>query len=157
MHNLVTSLLVDRFEAECGKWQVKAEDGVGFAMLVEFGLPLDYAKEHGHRYLDLAVYGPMNYVQVYGRTRWTVISDDDLEWDEEQDEDVIKDGCDYDEGASDWVLWSDHDSGWRDGIDRLLRSVPRLLSVRVQKAPLSEVFPSEEEHLAAKSRRPGGA
>ncbi len=108
LENIVSSIITTTFENEVKRWQTKNEKQ--FAMLVSFGLSLDYDKEEGYRHLDILIYGPMNYVGVLVRERWTIIPVDDLE------EDGIKSGCDYRKGDSGWFFASYHDSCWTDGV-----------------------------------------
>lgn len=90
--------------------------GIGWAL----NFPLR-EKEDGYRHVELLIYAPYNYVGVFIRENWNVISLDDLEYDEESGEQYIKKGKDYSQGVGEWRRLSYHDSCWRsDGVDRLL-------------------------------------
>lgn len=105
------------FERECGKHQLSKGRK---AFMVSFRLSIDYDKEEGYRHLEVAFWGPQNYVQVWVRETWDVIPVEDLEYDEEADESRVKKGKNYRTGSSEWKMVADHDSCWRDGIKRVL-------------------------------------
>ena len=110
MENIVSNIICITFENEIKRWQTKNEKQ--YAMMVSFALSLDYDKEDGYRHLDILIYGPMNYVTVLVRERWTIIPIDELDGD-----DSLKPGCDYREGDSGWFLAAYHDSCWTsDGV-----------------------------------------
>jgi hypothetical protein len=121
--NIAEKLIVNLFESTCGKWQVKKPEAERRGFLMSFSTPIDHDRESGYRYADLLLYGDMNYVGVWSRTRWTVIPLEDLEDDGEGDT-YVKDGKDYDEGASEWTLLVCHDSGWRSAVHNFLRDQP---------------------------------
>lgn len=125
IENLFSNVICQQFEKEPGKNQnpclfppgaIMTKDPQAF--LVEFKTRIDYDKEEGYRYLDLLIYGPTNYVQVWTRTRATVISMGDME--EDDGEMVPKRGNDYVESATEWEIHSDHDSCWRDAVQRII-------------------------------------
>jgi len=88
------------------------------AMLIEFGISLDYDKEEGYRSLELMIFPNSRYVQVWTRETWNVISLTDLT---NEGDAVPLPGKDYVEGATEWKLLSDHDSCWRsDGVQRFV-------------------------------------
>lgn len=120
--SILTKVLVQIFEQEVGKWQDKKTPGDRKALLVSFSLR-NHENEEGHRELDLLVYGPTNYVGVYARECWSVISLDDLEPSGDEDgEMVISPGKDYTVGQEPWRRVAYHDSGWRtDGINDVLQ------------------------------------
>jgi hypothetical protein len=118
MYDLVTKVLVQTFEEKVGKHQIHNKDGKRRALKVVFSLTIDHEKEDGYRFLDLIIYGPMNYVGVYARERWNVIPLEDLE---DEDDGGPKPGKNYVEGAEKWKRIAYHDSCWRtDGVHRLL-------------------------------------
>jgi hypothetical protein len=106
---LLSTVICKTFEKVCGKWQAKKSEPKAF--LVSFSIPTDYDKEEGYRHLDLVLYAEFNYVSVYTRERWEVISVDDLE---EGDDAGVKPGKDYTKGDSGWNLIGSHDSCWRE-------------------------------------------
>ena len=122
MHGMVSDMICAIFEDKVGKWQVrKVREGVDLkALLVSFHERINYDKEEGYRQVDLLVYGPMNYVGVWVRRRWTVISQDDLDYDKESCENVIKEGKDYQTGSTEWEQICYHDSCWRSAINDFL-------------------------------------
>lgn len=82
---------------------------------VSFRTRIDHDKEEGYRFVDMVLYAPMNYVGVHVRDRWCVIPLEDLVTGEDGDT-YIKEGEDYQEGASGWTCLSYHDSCWRDAV-----------------------------------------
>ncbi len=119
----LASIICQTFEKDVGRWQAKKPDGGRRAMLVSFSARIDHDKEEGYRQIDLLIYGPMNYVQVWTRKRATVIALEDLE---DGDDGGIKPGKDYTTSATEWELLCDHDSGWRtDGVQDFLRKNER--------------------------------
>lgn len=119
MHYLLADVICRTFLKDVGKWQAKSAPNEK-AMRIVFKTGIDHDKEEGYRFLELVVYGPMNYVQVWTRTSWNVIPLADME-DGDDGEMFVKKGKAYQEGASEWKLIADHDSGWRDGVRDLLR------------------------------------
>lgn len=117
MLNLLANVIADTFTKECGKFQMRKEAPKAFRMA--FSLPNETGEE-GYRHLEVILFAPLNYVQVWIRETWDVISEDDLEYDEDGDS-RIKKGKDYTKGADPWKLVSDHDSGWRSGVESTLR------------------------------------
>lgn len=110
MTDIVTKLVTNLFTSACGNWQSKKPESERKAFLMEFSTRIDYGLESGYRYVDLLLYGDMNYIGVWQRTRWTVIPLEDL--DEVDGDTYVKPGKAYQEGASEWALLSYHDSGW---------------------------------------------
>ncbi len=110
--HLLTTVIRTTFLSEVGKNQ-KSQRAVK-GMLLSFKLA-PRGEEEGYRYLDVLLYAPANYVGVYRRERWDVIPEADL------DEDGPKPGKDYVKGESPWELLSCHDSGWTEGVERVLR------------------------------------
>lgn len=91
------------------------------AMLVSFNKRINYDTEQGYRHLHLAIYASSNYVFVAEMDDWNVISLDDLEYDDGNQDSYIKPGKDYVKGKSDWKRLSYHDSCWRsDGVNRFI-------------------------------------
>jgi len=119
-NDLLSTVLVQTFNDQCGKWQCKKPEAEQKAMLISFHSSVDYDKEEGYRFVEILIYGLMNYVSVYVRTRWTVISLDDIDVDDEG-EAFVKKGKDYQKGSSDWKLVGHHDSGWRSAIEDILK------------------------------------
>lgn len=89
------------------------------AMLIEMDIHIDSEKEEGYRHIDLLLYAPSNYVQVWTRERWDVIPLEDLEYDDDGDS-YVKKGKDYTKGETEWTMLSDHDSCWRDAVQKLI-------------------------------------
>jgi hypothetical protein len=129
MLNLLVSVLRQTFEEKVGKFQVKQEQPK--ALLTNFRLTVDTDVEDGYRYLEVAIYAPCNYVQVWVREAWTVIPVEDLDYDDDGDA-TLKPGTDYDEGYTDWFLVADHDSGWTEGISRILRQYQNRITTFAQ-------------------------
>lgn len=127
MYSLLSDVICQTFMKAVGKWQTK--NPVENAMKIAFKTGIDHDKEEGYRYLELVIYGPLNYVQVWTRTSWNVIPLEDLEYDAEQDDHYVKKGKDYQAGASEWKKIADHDSGWREGVRELLRENERNIHV----------------------------
>ena len=115
--NVLSTIITTAFTNEVGKFQSK--NPIKQGMLVTFGTDINHDKEDGYRYFDLLVYGPMNYVGVYIRRRWTVIDLNDLNFNDDGDA-TIRFGKDYESGETPWEMISYHDSGWREGVRRVL-------------------------------------
>jgi hypothetical protein len=97
------------------------------AMLIQFGVNIDYDKEDGYRGKDLLIWAKSNYVQVWQRDNWNVISLEDLE---DEDDGGPKAGKDYQSGHSEWKFMSDHDSCWRsDGVDQFVFNNRDILTI----------------------------
>lgn len=92
------------------------------ALEITFRARIDYDREDGYRFVDLLIYRPTNYTKVYCRSRWDIITSDDLIY--EDGESFIKAGSKgYQKGETGWALLADHDSGWRmDGVERFINS-----------------------------------
>jgi hypothetical protein len=116
---LLADIICQTFTEQCGKFQCKKPEAEQKAMVVGFSIPIDYDKEQGYRHLDVAIYGPMNYVGVWTRERWTVIPLEDLEDDGEGDT-CVKKGKDYNKGQSEWKQVCYHDSGWRSVVQDII-------------------------------------
>lgn len=117
--SLLKHVLCHEFETRCGKWQCKKAEQKAF--LFSFKTSLDYAKEDGYRYIDVVIYGEMNYVGVWIRKRWNVVALDDLNYGPDGEADGLKPGKKYEEGSGPWVQVANHDSCWREGVDTALR------------------------------------
>lgn len=115
---LLRSVIEHEFMERVGKFQVRQDEPK--AMMVSFSTGVQKGEE-GYRYFDILIYAPQNYVTVWTRKRWNVISEEHLEYDEDSEDMVIKKGFDYVEGASPWTKIADHDSGWREGINDALK------------------------------------
>lgn len=130
--DMLAEVIITTFDLQVGKHQ--ATKPVPTAMQVSFRMYVEHEKEEGYRYLDLLIYGPANYVGIYERTRWDVIPQEDLTYDEESDEYLIKEGKSYNKGTSPWALKGYHDSGWRDAIRRVLREhAPKMMGLDKRK------------------------
>jgi len=117
-NSILTTIITETFEKEVGRNQTTKGQK---ALLVSFRLPINTDKEDGYRCLELLVYGPMNYVGVYVRQTWDIISLDDLDFDDDGDG-CPKPGKDYVKTTTAWEQICYHDSGWRtDGIDRIIQ------------------------------------
>ena len=111
MDFLLADVISQTFMTEVGKFQAKAE--IPIAMKVRFKTQPDYNVEEGYRYLELVIYAPFNYVQVWFRTSWIVVP---------LEEKFVKSGKEaYQEGTSEWKCVADHDNCWRDGVRQILR------------------------------------
>lgn len=119
INDILTRIITSTFETEVGRSQVKRP--VQEVLLIDFRTALDYDKEEGYRHLSMMIYAPMRYVQVWYNTSWRVIDRDHLDYDDKLDEEFIKPGCDYVTGKTEWVKISDHDSCWREGVERIVR------------------------------------
>ena len=115
LSNLLSDIVCQEFMSRVGKNQARQAEPK--AMLISFTLS-PKSDEEGYRYLDLLIYGPMNYVGVFVRERWNVIPVADLVG-EDGDERPAP-GKGYQKGSSEWVKVCYHDSGWRDGVRQVL-------------------------------------
>lgn len=155
MIGIVQTIVTDTFQQQV-RDPLRDDRDADNAMVVSFSAPIDYDRESGYRYVDLMLYAPSNYVAVLVRRRWNVVSLDDLEWDDEHQEDVLKPGADYVEGAEDWSLISYHDSGWRDGVGRFFREYePDLNSIKTLRGwyRLTHIAPEEGTELLENTDR----
>jgi len=120
MIDVLSHIICHEFEIRCGKHQLVSDVSKADpqAFKLTFDTEVKYDKEEGYRYLDVIIYGPMNYVQVWMRRRWDVIPVEDMDYNE--DGGTPLPGKDYQKGASEWVLLGDHDSGWREGVRKVL-------------------------------------
>lgn len=115
MKNTVSNIICSEFENNVGRWQIKKE--TMYAMKLTFRLSNNWDMEEGYRHLQMLIFGPMNYIGVFVKEDWTVIPVDELD----DEEDCLKEGCDYRTGDTDWKMISYHDSCWTsDGVDRIL-------------------------------------
>ena len=114
MEYIVTRMICTTFERDVGRWQSKNEKQT--AMQVSFSLRNDYDKEEGYRYIDVLIFGPMNYVGVLVRERWNIIPLTDLDAEKE----CLKPGYDYREGDTGWISVGYHDSCWREGVKEVI-------------------------------------
>lgn len=112
--NILTAVLAQTFQTVCGTWQSKKAEPKAF--LVSFSIPIDHTKESGYRQVEFALYAEYNYVGVYTRECWNVIPLEDLEYNEGDDEEYIKEGKDYSTGNSGWTQVISHDTCWRDAV-----------------------------------------
>lgn len=113
MVGMLEQVIAHAFEREVGC------NAPGTAFVVPMRTRIDYDTEEGYRYLDLLLTARSNYVSVFARRRWVVISTNDLV--ETDDGDVsVAPGRDYTTGEGAWQLIACHDSGWRDAVRRLL-------------------------------------
>ena len=150
--HLLATVIEQTFEKEVGRWQTRRT--LRKAIKFSFSLTINHDKEEGYRSVDLVLYAPYNYVGVYVRERWNVIDLDHLV---DGDDGVvyIKDGHDYEEGASDWTCIAYHDSCWRsDGVQDFLSKYQDRLQT-FENSALSSFFdtmkvPEELEHAHEK-------
>jgi len=132
LQHILASVIQDTFHKEVGKNQGRRthQDGLtipkqlqgqgqGKALKVRFKTATDYDTEEGYRFVDLVIYAPMNYVQVWVKKSWDVIPTDDLEY--EDGESFIKKGKSYIKGSDPWTKIADHDSCWTEGVDQVLK------------------------------------
>jgi hypothetical protein len=115
----ITSLLVSAidqtFMEKVGKF--KADKYAKMTIALPASL-----NEEGYRNLEIVIYAPMNYVQVWVRETADVISHEDMEYNEADDEMYIKAGKDYTKSATPWEKVADHDSAWRSGLEDIFRT-----------------------------------
>jgi hypothetical protein len=123
--NLLADVITWTFDKECGKYQLRKEEPK--ALCVKFRSTVNPEKEEGYRSVELLIWGPMNYVQVWVRSTWNVIPVEDLIFDDDGDASVAP-GKDYQKGVSPWVLLADHDSGWRDGVRQALQEKESIIT-----------------------------
>lgn len=122
-NSMLATVLNQTFTQQCGKHQYTKNPADPQAMVVTFSVPVDAEKFDGYQTLEVVYWGPQNYVQVWVRYAWNVISVSDLE--EGPDGELqVKAGQDYKKGASEWTKVADHDSGWCDGMKSVLRDYP---------------------------------
>lgn len=116
---ILSDVICETFLSEVGKHQQNSEKK---ALHIRFRTTVDYNKEEGYRYLDLVIFAPHNYVQVWIRSSWNVIPQDELVYDEDLDDTVIARFSEgYRSGSSGWELIHNHDSCWRDGVRNVIQ------------------------------------
>jgi len=125
--NIVKNIICSQFDKTLGRdSDPQLFSSRDKAMQITFSLSADYDKEDGFRHLKILIFGGgSNYISVYGMTDWNVIENDALT---DEDDPHVKDGRDYIEGATPWVLYGCHDSCWRDAVGRLLREFRERIS-----------------------------
>ncbi len=124
--SIFATVLNATFEEKCGKWQ--ADKPAPKAFQIQFALGINHETEDGYRTLEIALFAPHNYVQVWVRKTWEVIPLDDLEYAEGECIGT-KPGKEYRKGASEWRKVADHDSCWREGVENILREYEREITV----------------------------
>ena len=88
-------------------------------MALTFGLKLSVPPNlDGHRTLEVVVFRPMTYTQVWSRLLSTTIPLVDLE---DEDGEGPKPGKDWTTSTGEWRLHADHDSCWREGLAEALK------------------------------------
>lgn len=146
MLKMLAQVVNATFLDKCGKFQLSRKDEAGPQVFqVGFRLSTDFAVEEGYRHLEVAFWAPQNYVQVLVRETWNVIPLEDLEYNEEEDESFPKPGKDYVEGASAWRLVADHDSGWREGLVRILQEYEKKIRGLDRSEPFWKLIPATSE------------
>ena len=115
--SMLSDILCETFLKFPGKRQRDSDNPLG--MLVTFRTPTHHEVEEGYRFLDLFIYAPLNYVQVWTRHRSDIILLSDME--EEDGEMVPKRGKRYKNTEEPWMLIADHDSVWRDMVRGFLQ------------------------------------
>lgn len=106
---LFSKIIDQTFEKEAGKGQ--ANQPSPKSMLITFRTHTDTQREEGYRWVEFLLWAPNNYVQVWSRDYWDVAPVEDGE----------RTTDDYSKGSDDWVLLANHDSCWRDAVDKFLR------------------------------------
>lgn len=109
-HHLLATIIEHQFEQNPGMnqsplWGKKPKEPK--ALLITFKTTLDYKVEEGYRFLDLLIYAPTNYVQVWTRERSNIYRFDDPE-------------KRYVETNENWIMHTDHDSVWRSAISNVI-------------------------------------
>lgn len=112
---MLAEVICDKFLKEVGKGQGLVRN----AMLITFRSVTNFDLEEGYRHIELLIYAPSNYVQVWVRDTSDVIPLEDME--EQGEEMVPKKGTGYTKSATEWKLIGDHDSCWRDAVEKLLK------------------------------------
>ena len=117
-HRIISDIVCDEYERSYGRNRSKLDKPTG--MLITFFLATDYEVEDGYRHMQLFIYAEMNYVSVFVREHWDVISVDDFDY-KGGEQRLKKDTGGRVLGHSAWRLASCHDSCWRqDGVESVL-------------------------------------
>lgn len=120
MGNIAVTMINTTFEKDCGKWQEKKAEPKAFRL--RFDLTSGMKNCTGYWDLEMVIYAPANYVAVWYRECWDYIKDDDLEYNEDTDEEFVKEGAEgYIKGAGPWLCEGYHDSCWRDAVETVLK------------------------------------
>ncbi len=130
VHSILTHIIDAEFMKNVGKFQVNHKregKDAPEAMLLCFNLPTAMDEE-GYRHVEIAIYAAMNYVSVFTRERWDVISSDDMDYGLDGEGDPqIKPGRGYTKGEDAWTRVAHHDSAWREGLDRIFEKYGKKL------------------------------
>ena len=129
---ILGDIICREFDSNIGRNQGRKVNDMGGnaeCMDLKFGIHIDHEKEDGYRFLEMRIFGYLNYVTVAVRESWTVIPIDHLEYNEDAGELEIKEGFDYEEGQTPWMLISHHDSCWREGVNDILKDYEDKIAV----------------------------
>ena len=117
--SLITKIVNDTLDKEAPRASWGAPNTMALTIGLKLSVPTDL---DGHRTLEVVVFRPMNYTQVWSRLLSTTIPLLDLE---DEEGEGPRPGKDYTTTTGEWTLHANHDSCWRDGLTSLLRLYDR--------------------------------
>ena len=85
---MLAEVICATFMEGIGKFQISKPSSK--AMTICFRCKIDFDKEEGYRGVNMLLYAPMNYVQVWSQDWSDIVSLDDMEWNEEAEELCLK-------------------------------------------------------------------
>ena len=141
--SIVENIICSEFDNRYGKGAgLETHSHPTHAMQVTFNLHAEEGEE-GYRHLKVLIFGGgLNYISVYAKADWVVISDSDV-----VDDDYVK--AEYTKGETPWVCYGHHDSGWREAVENLLKEfrhrVGSIDSLFVNRGWYNDVALTEEQ------------
>lgn len=75
------------------------------------------AELDGYVTLEIVLFRPMSYTQVWSRVTSTTVPTEGLS---DEDGEGLKSGFEYTKSETEWVIHCDHDSCWREALGDLL-------------------------------------
>ena len=122
--SVLENIICSEFEKNVERFQEKKPQK--YAMDITIALNIFYNhNEDGYRNLSIRIYAPYNYVAVLVKEDWTIISEDDVD----RENDCLLPGKDYLKGDTGWLIATYHDSGWRSTLHDILFAYRDRLSV----------------------------
>jgi hypothetical protein len=122
--SILEEIICSEFEKNVGRFQAKNIDQHVMDIKIALNIFYDHG-EDGYRNLNLRIYAPYNYVAVLVKEDWTIILENDIDY----DKDRLKRGKKYIEGDTGWLIASYHDSCWRSAVQDVIRAYESRLSV----------------------------
>jgi hypothetical protein len=113
--SVLENIICSEFEKNVGRFQEKNPEEYAMDITIALSIFFDH-NEEGYRNLNIRIYAPHNYVAVLVKEDWTIISEDDID----RENDCLMPGKDYLQGDTGWLIATYHDSGWRSTLHEIL-------------------------------------